>query len=831
MKNIIGIVGYLMVTYIVILAIKQCKSELTKFPSLLKTNGTADADPEIVNHNEDVFVPYQGETFSVFDWTLFRTMSKNSTENILISPISLKLVLVLLYEGAQDQSAYEIAGAIQLPATQSTIQKRFSTILQSLQTNPPAYTLNLGTRIYIDSNISIRQKYKATVKHYYNTDVISANFSNAQPLVQAINSWVSNITDANIDRMIENENSVKNSLMLIMNTLFFKGSWRRQYFLPENTQTGKFYTINNQTVNAPFMRALGRFYYVESPELNAKILRIPYNGNKFALYLLLPQTLNGIEHLINEVNPFVLTRCVWQMQDLPIDVSIPKFKFEFSSHLEPILRKLGINDIFDDTATLTGIAQAKRTSEHLKVTDILQKAGIEVNENGTAAYVATEIEIGNKNEEEVFHADHPFVFYIEDQSTGTIIYIGKMMNPLDTATKIASLDQQSPSTTFSPDLIFQTSLNIENRNNFFNTYFSQALIKKYKNGNLIAAPASVQVLLTMLVEGANGNTRSEIISVLRLPEDQSHRERLMKCILASLNKNENGTEVDLNTRLWVDKTVRVLDSYKNILRSSFQGDVETVNFAEKQNAAHHINEWVRRATRNAISSASLLNNVPPNTHLMMTSVIYFKGRWLKSFDPAKTKLQCFYISNGECRKTYFMKHESLYRYAYIPSIEAHVVEIPYSDGKTSMLTLMPNSRGKDLHLQILSEDLVAIPVSVILANLRLQDITVHLPKFNIENNLDVVPTLQYLGIEDIFQPNTNLTKLISNSSIHVTSILQNIKLEIDEEGTLAAADTEITIGFLSSFGNDVKMDRPFLFMIIDTVLNMTLFSGRFVEPI
>ncbi|KAF3424849.1 hypothetical protein E2986_00965 [Frieseomelitta varia] len=795
------LLGYLAVTYIVILAIKHCKSELKTFPSLMKTNGTANP---IVNHNEDVFVPYQGEAFSVFDWTLFRTMSKNSTENILVSPISLKLVLVLLYEGAEDQSAYEIAGAIHLPATQSTVQKRFSTILHSLQknnflshlsqTNPPAYTLNIGTRIYIDSNISIRQKYKATVKHYYNTDVISANFTDAQPLVQAINSWVSNITDANIDRMIEDENSVKSSLMLIMNTLFFKGSWRRQYFLPENIQTSKFYTINNQTVNASFMRALGRFYYVESLELNAKILRIPYNGNKFALYLLLPQTLNGIEHLINEVNPFVLTRCVWQMQDLPVDVSIPKFKFEFSSHLEPILRKLGINDIFDDTATLTGIAQTKRTSEHLKVTDILQKAGIEVNENGTAAYVATEIEIGNKNEEEVFHADHPFVFYIEDESTGTIIYIGKMMNPLDTAKKMSSMNQQSPPTTFSPgipsaDLIFQTKLNIKNRNNFFNTYFSQALIKKYKNGNLIAAPASIQVLLTMLMEGANGNTRSEIISVLRLPEDQSYRERLMQYILTSLNKNENGTEVDLNTRLWVDKTVRILDTYKNILRSSFQGDVETVNFAEKQSAAHHINEWVRRVTRNAISSASLLNDVPPDTHLMLTSVIYFKGRWLKSFDTAKTKLQCFYIPNGECRKTYFMKHESFYRYAYIASIEAHVVEIPYSDGKTSMLTLMPNSREKDLYLRILSEDLVTIPVSVILANLRLQDITVHLPKFNIENNLDLIPTLQYLGIEDIFQPNTNLTKLISNSSIHVTSILQNIKLEIDEEGTLAAADT------------------------------------------
>lgn len=71
------------------------------------------------------------------------------------------------------------------------------------QTNPPAYILNIGTRIYIDSNILIRQKYEATVKAYYDTDVISANLSDAQPLVQAINDWVSNITDANIDQMIK----------------------------------------------------------------------------------------------------------------------------------------------------------------------------------------------------------------------------------------------------------------------------------------------------------------------------------------------------------------------------------------------------------------------------------------------------------------------------------------------------------------------------------------------------------------------------------------------------------------------------------------------------
>lgn len=435
MKYIVEILGYLIVTYIIILTLKQCKSEImnNKSQSIFDTNVTTNINHEIINHNKtnNDFVPYQGERFDIFDWTFFKSISKKYSKNVIISPISLKIALVLLYEGAQGETAYELANILQLPATRNATRKKFSNILQSLQTNFTAYTLNIGTRIYIDSNILVRQQYEANVKFFYNTDVIIANLSNAQPLVKAINNWVNNITNANIDRIIEDDNSVKNSLMLIVNTLFFKGLWRGKYFSPENTRNGKFYLIDNRTVDTSIMHAYGRFYYVESSDLDAKILRIPYDG-QFAIYLLLPRIINGIDELIDKINPFVLTRYMWLMQDLSVDVLIPKFKFDFSSHLESILRELGICDIFDDTATLTGIAQTKRTSKRLKVSNILQKAGIEINENGTTAYVATEIEIGNKNQDETFHANHPFLFYIEDESIGTIIYIGKIMNPLDT---------------------------------------------------------------------------------------------------------------------------------------------------------------------------------------------------------------------------------------------------------------------------------------------------------------------------------------------------------------------------------------------------------------
>ena len=827
MKNIGEVLGYIVVAYIYIavVASQQFNSEVTQTSAHSNRTHIGAKALNLGEEEEDDFVPYRGEHSNVFDWMLLRAMSKRESGNLLLSPISLKIALVLLYEGAQDETARELASAMQLPATRTATRDRFTNILQSLQATTPAYSLNMGTRIYIDANILIRQRYEAIVKTFYNTNVITANLSNAGPLVNSINAWVSNITDGNIDKMITDESSVENSLMLVMNAMFFKGSWRDRYFSPETTRTKEFRTSEDRTVRAPFMHTISRLYYSESSDLDAKILRIPYHGLKFAMYLVLPRTANGIEHLIAEINPFVLTRHVWLMENVFVDVLIPKFKFEFSSHLEPVLRELGIRDIFDNTATLTGIARAKRTSKHLKVSDIVQKTGIEVNENGTTAYAATEVQLGNKIGDQAFHATHPFLFYIEDESTGTILYMGKMTNPLGVKDLPSRFGPEIPNA----EPVLQAGLNTEDRKNLFNTYFTQALNKKY-NGNLVSSPASVGTALAMLIEGAGGDTRREIISALRLPEDGARIREIMERTLTSLKRNENGTEIDLATSLWVHKDLPVLDNYKYTLQSYYKADIQNINFAESQNAANLINDWVRRATRSKVSSP-LVNGLPHDTRLMLTSVVYFKGHWLKSFDKAKTTLQCFYLPNGECRNTYIMKHESTYRYAYISSIEAEILEIPYSDGKTSMLTILPRKREIDPYLRILSKDLATIPVSAIFANLKEKDVTIHLPKFTIESNLNLLPTLQDLGIESIFNSNANLTEIVSSGSLHVTSLLQNVKIEVDEEGTLAAADTEIGVGFLSSFGNDVKLNRPFLFSIVDSVTYTTLFSGRFIEPL
>ncbi|XP_029156604.1 uncharacterized protein LOC114929280 isoform X2 [Nylanderia fulva] len=808
--------------------IKKCMCVIT--PDLAQTNNSS-ITPQ--TEDEEDFVPYHGERFSAFDWILFRNLAKTNAGNVLLSPISIKLALVLLYEGAQDQTARELAEVMQLPLSVLATREKFNNILKSLQAQSPAYALNIGSRIYIDNNVLTRQRYAATIKTFYNTDVINANLSDTHTIATKVNSWVNNITNGHIEKMIDDEKSLENSVMLIVNGLFFKGAWRRKYFAPENTRVSKFHLNPNQSVNVSYMHCVARFYYAESSRLDAKILRIPYDGSKFAMYIVLPHTLTGVNHIVNQINSYILASDMWNMQELPLNVWIPKFKFEFTSHLEHTLRELGIRDIFDDTALLTGIAKTKRASRHLQVSDVVHKTGIEVNENGTVAYAATEVQIGNKIEEGTFHANHPFVFYIEDETTATILYIGIVQNPLSASGTTGKISQEFPSR-FNPDAATVTpnpaATSTEDRYAFFNIDLLQRLNEDIE-GNLIVSPASAKIGLTSLVEGTGGRTRQELLAALRLPPEEYIIRRIAERTLRPLKSHQNGTEIDVATRLWVNPALIISPNYKNALRNYYGTDIQQLNFGNANVAASTINSWVREHTRNNIKSIIQPGTLPADTQILLTSALYFKGRWLKSFDRYATHARCFRVPQYGCKDVPMMENTARYRYAYIAPLDADVVEIPYSDGRTSMLIFLPSHEDSDPNLQILSKDLSYVPMRTLLSSLNETEIMLSIPRFSIESKLDLRSSLMRMGILDIFGMAANFTGIKYNDYLRIGNIIQNAKIEVDEEGTIAAAVTEFMIvPLMANVAPAFIANRPFIFAIVDLVTSETLFAGRVIDP-
>ncbi|KAK0096551.1 hypothetical protein PV326_005172 [Microctonus aethiopoides] len=803
-------------------------------PEIQKDSSQSTLEHQVIlddhHADEDVFIPYQGERFSIFDWNLCRLMARKYHENILISPISLKLALVLLYEGAQDQTAHELAGVLHLPIGQLETRNKFSGILRSLQEVSNQYRLNLGTKMFLDRNISLKQSYSAVIKTFYNTDVEPSNFADVHSTAERINSWVKNITYGNIQTIIDDENDMKDSIMMVLNAIYFKGFWFKNKFLPNNTKIDKFYENINKSFDVKFMKAFGNFDYVESPELDAKILRIPYQGRKFAMYFILPRTIDGLDYVIKNVNSFILSRYVGMMQRLPVEVTIPRFKFEFTTHFESILREMGIRDIFDNTAILTGIAKAKR-AQSLIVTDIIQKAGIEVNEMGTAAYAATEVNVGNKVADQQFNANHPFVFYIEDETTGTILYVGRVNNPLMSigSTLETSTKQFVPVSTVGNSPVQQVDDEINERFNYFNVEFMQ-IVNDLSEGNVVMSPLSIKTALTILSEGTGGRTREELLSTLRLPTDQQQTRDITKKLLQIIQNNGTSeTEIYLANRLWIGQSVEVSNEFNNLLKFYYGGDTKSMAFGNAT-SSEVINDWVRQATKNHIHSIVDPGTLSGETKLLLTSALYFKAKWRTAFDENATRNRCFNIPERGCFIVPMMEDLSTFRYAKIASLKAEVVEIPYHDEKLSMLIVLPIYQGLQ-NLNIVSKDLAHKRISELLECLKDTELILQLPRFSIESKINLKPALESLGIRELFNFNANLSGILPNGGARVRNVVHSAKIEVNEQGTVASAATAFAIIPLMGATHDiVRVDRPFLFLIVDRPSSTIIFAGRVIQP-
>lgn len=370
----------------------------------------------------------------------------------------------------------------------------------------------------------------------------------------------------------------------------------------------------------------------------------------------------------------------------------------------------------------------------------------------------------------------------------------------------------------------------EERLNYFNLDLLQAVKEEY-DGNVIMSPASAKVALMTLAEGTGGLTRHELLSALRLPEDDSSIRLIANRTLRDLMRNTNGTEVDTATRMWVQQGRQILTSYPTILQRYYSGDIQSVDFRNTQATANSINDWVRRATREKIQNFVDSSSIHPDTQLLLTSALYFKGAWLKSFNKDRTRMRCFHVPSVGCQNTHFMEVTTKYRFAYVPSLDAKVIEIPYSDRTTAMLIFLPNRKEGGQTLRTLAKDLSYIPISALLAHLEETEVFVSIPKFSIESKLDLRSPLERMGIRNLFDFTANLTGILTENSSRVSNIVQNAKIEVDEEGTIAVAVTGVGIVPLMGLeAEDFQANRPFIFMIVDLNTNGTLFSGWVINP-
>nr|QMW68607.1 serpin7 [Laodelphax striatellus] len=389
--------------------------------------------PATQTQQEDEIRPGEGEAkFDIFDWHLAKITGLTNTEveNVVTSPISLKLVLATLFDGANSTTAEEIARAMGFDKdNREYLRKSYNKVLKSLRTSSPHLISDVETRIFAHHTAALKKSFVDVLKSNYGTDIEKVDFSEVSKAIQKMNKWAEGVTHGHIKDLISEGDADKNAVMLLLNVIFFNGLWKLP-FAENETKIEQFYLNDRQYVNAAMMKAQHSLDYVESFDFNIQIVRLPYRDGTFAMYIILPRSRSGINDLIANVTPERVHTLMRGMTPTNVELSIPKFDFSYSVGLKPVLRSLGIEQMFTTAADFSNMEE----NNSLYVSNVIQKAGIEINEKGSTAYASTVVEIHNKyggsDEDKVrFNANRPFLFFIEEDKTRTVLFVGKMTNP------------------------------------------------------------------------------------------------------------------------------------------------------------------------------------------------------------------------------------------------------------------------------------------------------------------------------------------------------------------------------------------------------------------
>lgn len=374
-----------------------------------------------------------------FDWRLAREVFQHENSNVVFSPFSIKLLLTLLYEAAEPGTATQTQLETALCDPDLNRTRAFYTqfLDASAQTNGD-YEFDIGTKLFLDkAHGKLPQAYTDLLEATYRTSLDRVSFNGTKVTTDRINNWCEKVTRGRITELVT-EDMIQDAELILANVLFLKASWKNS-FPDDQTHNRTFHVTDGETVTAEFMNQMDLYDYTDHEQLGAEVLRLPYKGRQFSMNMVLPHRNVSLAALTDSLTPAMLDSIEQKFVREEVTVVIPKFRFNYGTLLNEAIQNLGISDIFTQSAALPLLSPTNEqaptgtSKNNIQVSKMLQKAGIEINEKGTLAFAATEIQLVNKfgydGEPIVFEANRPFLFYILDEETNALLFVGKVTDP------------------------------------------------------------------------------------------------------------------------------------------------------------------------------------------------------------------------------------------------------------------------------------------------------------------------------------------------------------------------------------------------------------------
>jgi serine protease inhibitor len=360
-------------------------------------------------------------------FNIYRQLAAQEPErNIFVSPSSIITALAMAYNGAEGETRAAMEETLLLQGmTMDEVNAAFADLLTILQNPDPNVELAVANSLWAREGISFNEDFINRSRDYYGAELTELNFDDPGS-ADTINHWVKENTRNKIDGIVEPPINPETILFLI-NAIYFKGEWSEP-FDPELTSAATFNLPDGNSKEHPFMFQNDDFDYLETDLFQA--VRLPYGKNeRVGMYLFLPAAAVGLEEFQAGLNKADWNNWTGSFRSMEGDLSLPRFSFEYDVSLKKTLEALGMGIAFEEgTADFSGM---RPTPPDLFINEVKHKTFVEVNEEGTEAAAVTSVEVGTTAMPETFSMvlDRPFFFVIADDMTGTILFMGSVLEP------------------------------------------------------------------------------------------------------------------------------------------------------------------------------------------------------------------------------------------------------------------------------------------------------------------------------------------------------------------------------------------------------------------
>ena len=366
-----------------------------------------------------------------------------------------------------------------------------------------------------------------------------------------------------------------------------------------------------------------------------------------------------------------------------------------------------------------------------------------------------------------------------------------------------------------------------------NNRFAINLYSQYKSeeGNIFFSPFSISTAMAMVYEGAEGKTAKEIKSVFGFPKYDNSRRNQYSNLLSEINKKDKKYALKTANALWAEQDFNFLDKYLTTVEEYYEGKTTNLDFKNEPDASRLIiNNWVEDKTNDKIKDLLPEGVIDSLTRLVLTNAIYFKAKWLTQFDANKTSDEYFRVNPDKSIKVPMMQptsQKSIFNYTQNKDLQ--ILEMPYVGEDLSMLILLP----LDDDIEALENSFTIEKLTEWKKSLRKRRVKIYIPKFKFKTKYSLNETLSDLGMPTAFTNSADFSGMTGTKDLKIDKVIHQAFIEVNEEGTEAAAATGIGVGMKTSMPPPTpifKADHPFIFIIQQKETGNILFMGRVSNP-